>query len=99
GFSTTKRYLHLGHSIFLPIWAASRMGTRVSQLGHGCLKGIVTAMLFLRQRADGEHRQCDEENHPHHKRRTGVIAKDKSIFSEDSTNPVLLSWPRRGRTT
>src|SRR5579884_4273388 len=37
GSRTTKRYLHLGHSIFLPIWLASRMVTGASQLGQSCL--------------------------------------------------------------
>src|SRR5262249_44359572 len=44
GFSTTKRYLHFGQSIFLPIRLGSRIGTIASQLGHCCLKLVVAAM-------------------------------------------------------
>ncbi len=38
GSSTTKRYLHLGQSIFRPTSLGSRIGTIASQLGHCCLK-------------------------------------------------------------
>src|SRR3712207_2512714 len=44
GGSTTKRYLHLGQSIFLPTKPGSRMGTIASQLGHCCLKLELAAM-------------------------------------------------------
>ena len=40
GDSTTKRYLHLGQPIFLPIRLASLTGTSASQLGQGCLNGL-----------------------------------------------------------
>src|SRR5258708_2919519 len=44
GSSTTKRYLHFGQSIFLPISLGSRTGTIASQLGHCCLKFVVVAI-------------------------------------------------------
>src|SRR5262249_10150084 len=44
GSSTTKRYLHLGQSIFRPMSLGSRIGTIASQLGHCCLKLILAAM-------------------------------------------------------
>src|SRR4051812_10689380 len=45
GSSTTKRYLHLGQSIFLPISCGSRTGTIASQLGHICLKLFGTVAI------------------------------------------------------
>src|SRR5438552_4024958 len=48
GSATTKRYLHLGHSIFLPTCPASRIVTDASQLGQSCLKLVVEAMALLR---------------------------------------------------
>src|SRR5207249_12117804 len=44
GSSTTKRYLHLGQSTFLPIRLPSLIGTKASQLGHCCLKLALIAM-------------------------------------------------------
>src|SRR5262245_2897669 len=41
GASTTKRYLHFGHSTFLPTRLSSLIGTWNSQLGHCCLKPAI----------------------------------------------------------
>src|SRR5712692_296053 len=49
GSSTTKRYLHLGQSIFLPIKLSSLIVTIASQLGHCCLKLIFAAIFALRE--------------------------------------------------
>src|SRR3954469_21754176 len=55
GSSTTKRYLHLGQSIFLPIRPESRIGTIASQLGHCCLKLVLLpdAMIHSRRAVGG----------------------------------------------
>ena len=45
GSSTTKRYLHLGQSIFFPTKWISRIGIQASQLGHCCLKLVIIAMI------------------------------------------------------
>src|SRR5262245_3652828 len=49
GSSITKRYLHFGQSIFLPMRLALLIGTSISQLGQGCLKAAWTAMNQLHQ--------------------------------------------------
>src|SRR5260370_859492 len=50
GSSTTKRYLHLEHSTFLPTRPGSLIATIASQLGHFCLKLELTAMSHLPRR-------------------------------------------------
>src|SRR5260370_17022886 len=50
GSSTTKRYLHLEHSPFLPTRPGSLIATIASQLGHFCLKLELTAMSHLPRR-------------------------------------------------
>src|SRR5207237_295246 len=51
GSSTTKRYLHLGQSIFLPMRLGSLTSTPASHEGQGVLKLPVVAMMcHLRER-------------------------------------------------
>ncbi len=83
GFSTTKRYLHLGQSILRPIRPGSRMGTIASQLGHCCLKLVVDAMKGSPPR-QGPARTSREEkqgrgNFCYHKRNCGKEAKMKNL--------------------
>ena len=47
GFSTVKRNLHLGQSIFRPTRLASLIGTCASQRGHSCLKLVEVAMTSI----------------------------------------------------
>src|SRR3989442_14844014 len=60
GSSTTKRYLHLGQSIFFPIMPASLTGTRASQLGHCCLKAELMAITSLQDGTLHKNRKAGE---------------------------------------
>src|SRR5262245_36738114 len=46
GASTTKRYLHFGQSIFLPMTEAFLIVTNVSQLGHWTLNPVLAAIRW-----------------------------------------------------
>src|SRR5262249_6215317 len=66
GSSTTKRYLHLGQSTFLPTRLGSLMGTMASQLGHCCLNCVWEAIEVLRERSGERIRDWRADSTVHH---------------------------------
>src|SRR5262245_55772386 len=96
GSSTTKRYLHLGQSIFLPISWGLRIGTIASQLGHSCLNPVPVAMLVYSAsgaRPWGALRELNDETlsrslYP----RPRPVCKDQMPYSDDF--PCYYNTPR-----
>src|SRR5262249_19287449 len=92
----TKRYLHLGQSIFLPISCGSRTGTMASQLGHICLKLFGTVAIlapaFARCRTGRGVRTGQTERFIHHSESASPYAKGKTRIAT-----VLLAPNRYDR--
>src|SRR5437764_11670132 len=78
GSSTTKRYLHFGQSIFLPMRFGSRTGTDASQLGQATLKLVLAAIRHLRRGGPGLWLRAW----------TGLWAKPQNFHSRRTTGRI-----------